>query len=96
MEVKKTLRGFEFSEFTDCYGEICSLQKSSSAMQDRIWLGISNQKKITVFENESKGKYIVTNMPENFSVNTRMHLNREQVAELLPYLQKFVETGELT
>lgn len=26
---------------------------------------------------------------------TRMHLNREQVAELLPLLQRFVETGDL-
>ena len=26
----------------------------------------------------------------------RMHLNREQVAVLLPYLQRFVETGLLT
>jgi hypothetical protein len=25
----------------------------------------------------------------------RMHLSREQVAELLPYLQKFVDTGEI-
>jgi hypothetical protein len=26
---------------------------------------------------------------------TPMHLNQEQVEELLPFLQKFVETGEL-
>jgi hypothetical protein len=30
------------------------------------------------------------------AVDSRMHLNRKQVAELLPILQKFVETGELS
>lgn len=94
MKVKKTERGFDITNFTDSYGETCSLQKSSTAFVDKIWLGISNPK-LTVFENESKGKYIVTDMPKNFSVNARMHLTREQVSELLPYLQKFVETGEL-
>ena len=94
MEIEKTNRGFDIASFTDSYGEVCSLQKSSSAFVDNIWLGISKPT-LTVFENESKGKYIVTNMPENFSVNARMHLTREQVAELLPYLQKFVETGDL-
>jgi hypothetical protein len=29
-------------------------------------------------------------------VDSRMHLSREQVAELLPILQKFVDTGELS
>jgi hypothetical protein len=95
MELNTTQRGFDITEFTDSYGEICSLQKSSSASSDKIWLGISKPK-LTVFENESKGQYIITDMPENFSVNARMHLNREQVAELLPYLQKFVESGELS
>lgn len=29
------------------------------------------------------------------AVNARMHLTQEQVKSILPYLQKFVETGEL-
>jgi hypothetical protein len=29
------------------------------------------------------------------SANTSMHLNREQVAALLPILQRFVETGDI-
>lgn len=29
------------------------------------------------------------------TVNARMHLNQEQVKNILPYLQKFAETGEL-
>ena len=88
-------RGFEGGKFTDLYGEKCSIQESSLATDAAIWLGIANPK-LTVFENEQKGKYLVTEMPKNFSVSSRMHLNREQVAELLPILQKFVETGHLS
>lgn len=50
---------------------------------------------MTIFENESKGRYIETEMPKTFDVNARMHLTQEQVKELLPILQKFAETGEL-
>jgi len=95
MELEKTNRGFEKGKFTDVYGEQCSIQKSSLATQDAIWLGIDNPK-LTVFENEQMGKYLEVDMPKNFSVSSRMHLNRKQVAELLPFLQKFVETGELS
>lgn len=95
MKIKKTNRGFEFGKFTDLYGEKCSIQKSSLATADAIWLGI-DEPKLTVFENEQKGKYLVTEMPKNFSVDSRMHLSRKQVAKLLPILQKFVETGELS
>lgn len=33
-------------------------------------------------------------VPDAVLMNTRMHLTREQAAALLPYLQRFVETGE--
>ena len=35
----KTLRGFERGEFVDRYGVKCSIQKSSLATGDCIWLG---------------------------------------------------------
>lgn len=95
MQMNKTNRGFDIAKFTDLYNNECSLQKSSLATEDAIWLGISNTK-LTVFEDESKGKYKIIDMPENLSVNTRMHLSRQQVADLLPFLQNFVETGYLT
>jgi hypothetical protein len=94
MEISHTERGFSISKFKDAEGEDCSLQKSSSAMEDKIWLGVSHPKLI-VFENEQMGKYIVADMPKNFDVYSRMHLNQEQVKQLLPYLIKFAETGEL-
>ena len=73
MDLEKNQRGFKSGKFTDLYGEKCSIQKSSLATDDAIWLGI-----------------------DKLSVSSRMHLNREQVAKLLPILQKFVETGELS
>ncbi len=63
-------------------------------MDDNIWLGI-DKPKLTVFEDENMGKYIETVIPKTWMVDSRMHLSRKQVAELLPILQKFVETGEL-
>ena len=90
----KTEREFRYSKFIDLYGEICSIQKSSVATDVAIWLGI-DRPKLTIFENVEMGKCLVTEIPENWMVNSRMHLSREQVAELLPILQKFVETGDL-
>ena len=94
MRNKSTGRGFKISEFEDSHGNKCTLQKSSSAIIDKIWLGISDPK-LTIFEDENMGKYLNVKMPKNFQVNSRMHLTQDQVKELLPHLQKFVETGEL-
>lgn len=94
-KIQTNQRGFHFAEFIDSYGNKCSIQKSSSATSDCIWLGIDSPK-LTVFEDNSHGKYITTEMPQNFDVNSRMHLTIEQVKNLLPILHHFVETGELT
>lgn len=75
IKLEPTLRGFLRSEFIDRYGNKCSLQKSSLATEDCIWLGVHED--------------------FNGGDSSRMHLTRDNVAELLPYLQKFVETGEL-
>lgn len=37
---KKTCRGFTLYEFRDIYGAECSIQKSSLASDDAIWLGL--------------------------------------------------------
>lgn len=95
MNLERNQRGFENGKFTDSYSNECSIQKSSAAMDDFIWLGI-DKPKLTVFENENMGKYIETVLPKTWMVDSRMHLSREQVAELLPILQKFVDTGELS
>lgn len=74
MKKTKTLRGFDRIDFKDRYNQFCSLQKSSLASEDAIWLGV---------DIDLDGKE-----------NTRMHLTREQVKELLPHLQRFAETGD--
>jgi len=93
-KIQTNQRGFQFAEFVDSYGHQCSIQKSSAATRDCIWFGIDNPK-LTIFENDSKGKYITTEMPKNFEVDSRMHLTVDQVKLLLPILQHFVETGEM-
>jgi len=93
IKTSKTQRGFVKGEFVDTYGNKCSIQKSSN-MDTSIWLGI-DKPKLTVFENESMGKYIVTELPRNWDVDSRMHLNQEQVKALIPILQNFVKTGEI-
>ena len=90
MEIKKTARGFDWIEFKDYYEVGCSLQKSSLATVDAIWLGCDMANPM-VFE-PGKG-WVQVEMPA--IADTRMHLTREQVAELLPYLQRFVETGDI-
>jgi hypothetical protein len=95
-----TNRGFAYIEFEDKYGLKCSLQKSSAAFVDCIWFGVDNVSIIA--SKEAEGIPIKIDqeaIKKVFNVdivtNSRMHLTREQVAALLPILQKFVETGEV-
>lgn len=91
MDHSLTIRGFALKTFLDNKNVECSLQKSSN-IDECIWLGC----------NEPAPRYLIPNVgwkdvelpPETVS-NTRMELSRQQVADLLPYLQKFVDTGEI-
>lgn len=40
MQFTKTNRGFAIARFSDRYDNKCSLQKSSLATEDCIWLGV--------------------------------------------------------
>ena len=40
--MKKTGRGFPLGLFKDRYGEECSIQDSSLAFEDAIWLGVDS------------------------------------------------------
>ena len=99
MELKETytLRGFKLIEFSDLYGAKCNIQKSSLATDDAIWFGIENaEPKILAFKTKEGGiGWVDYPIPEDVLLTTRMHLNREQVAELIPILQAFVEVGEI-
>jgi hypothetical protein len=72
-------RGFLRGEFLDRYGEKCSIQKSSLATEDCIWLGCNHE----------------TVDKEGRPCGARMHLTQAMAADLIPLLTKFVETGEL-
>lgn len=78
MKQKTTNRGFNILNFKDYNNNNFSIQKSSLATDDCIWLGI-DKPKLTIFENENKGKYIITDISENWMVNNRIHLTKEQV-----------------
>lgn len=60
------------------------MQKSSLADIDCIWFGVDNTGKLLTGAN---GKYDCD--------NNRMHLTREMVLDLLPYLIGFVKSGEI-
>lgn len=98
-----TERGFGIVEFTDRYGEGCSLQKSSLATEDAIWLGITDVKpKIMASDAIRLGMdtggqttgWVEYPIPDEVLLSSRMHLTQDQVKLLLPYLEKFAQTGE--
>jgi len=97
--VKQTSRGFNYIEFTDKAGTQCNLQESSSAEEPSIWLGAENigLKEFVAFRApsawEDRPEFDEFDEKHHFVANNRMHLNQEQVKALLPYLQRFVETG---
>lgn len=72
-------RGFMKGQFVDRYGEKCSIQKSSLASEDCIWLGCDHEKQTD----------------DGTPIGARMHLTQKMVADLIPILQRFVETGEI-
>lgn len=90
--MEKTQRGFAYKEFTDLYGTVCTIQKSSLATEDAIWLGAKKLKVQELVHGEGWKEVVLT---DDIIGNERMHLSQEMVKELLPILQKFVETGEL-
>lgn len=99
----KTKRGFSLGKFKDLYGMPCTIQESSLATDDAIWLGVSDPKP-RIMASEAAEAGVETNqttgwvdypIPDNVLLSTRMHLNRKQVAALIPLLQHFVDTGEL-
>jgi hypothetical protein len=92
MKAKKTLRGFSRIEFKDRNGIECSLQKSSIATEDCIWLGCNKANPVHMVPGAG---WQPCPMPSEYVANTRMHLTRSQVKKLLTILLKFVETGEI-
>lgn len=74
---QSTVRGFLRFDFDDLYDRKCSIQESSLATDNAIWLGCNEGT-----HHEEK-------------CLARMHLNQNQVEQLLPFLEYFVEHGRL-
>jgi hypothetical protein len=102
-EIQYSERGFAFAEFVDRYGAKCSIQKSSLAFEDCIWIGVDKVEPMVMASRAAefgldpveKTGWIPYPVPKDVLLSSRMHLTREQVAALLPILQRFVETGEI-
>lgn len=97
MDLKFTHRGFKYVEFKDKYGCKCSIQKSSLATDDCIWFGIDDPdpKMLASKTKQGGAGWVKFSIPEYISINTRMYLSVDQVRELLPILQRFIDTGEV-
>lgn len=97
-QMDQTERGFDHLTFTDYNGVTCSLQGSSLAGEPCVWLGCDEigLKRFTPHKGWEDVP-LENDVPYGSMhiANTRMHLTREQVAMLLPYLQRFAETGGL-
>lgn len=91
MKFETNQRGFSIAEFDDLYGNRCSIQKSSAAMYDAIWMGISNP----VINVMVDGQWKDVALPEGSVIHSRMHLSQKMVRDMLPALKHFAETGEL-
>jgi hypothetical protein len=90
--VTRTNRGFEIVEFRDINEVPCSLQASSLAIYEQpgtsaVWLGCEDAAPRVLMN----GAWQAVPMPHGYSVNTRMHLSREQVAALILHLQAWLE-----
>jgi hypothetical protein len=82
MKKSKTKRGFVIYEFKDRYGGDCSLQKSSNAEEDQVWLGLDLTEMPT---------HHATLEP----LGVRMLIDRDLAAKLALKLAAFAETGEI-
>jgi hypothetical protein len=82
MQIEFNNQNFAYAKFEDRYKQKCSIQKSSIATEDCIWLGVDVGIPV---ELGGTGDEIMG----------RMHLTQDMAAELIPILQRFVETGEI-
>lgn len=84
----KTERGFSVIDFEDLYGAKCSMQQSSLATDNAIWLGCDSG---THYQHPD-GRVIPAAAD---SCAARMHLNRDQAKWLVKQLKNWIKTGEV-
>lgn len=102
-KLKHTARGFALREFKDANGVPCNMQISSGIRDNGeklLWLGAAETGMQVFVPHQSWTPVTDAEIAARFGAkmccaNNRMHLTQSQVKELLPYLQKFAETGSL-
>ena len=80
-ELKQTNRGFKYYDFEDHNGVKCSLQKSSLADEECVWLG--------------SNKNSPPHPRLGIEMSPRMHLTQSQAKWLGELLIDFSKTGDL-
>jgi hypothetical protein len=104
--IKRTLRGFEYVQFADRYGVMCSLQASSLADSEKpgasaLWIGpdepnpkvmARDAADVGVKTDQTTG-WVPYDLPFQVSTTTRAHLDREQVQALICHLQAWLDNG---
>jgi len=92
-----TCRGFRLIKFKDLYEAECSIQKSSLATDDAIWVGVTDANPQIMASKTKEGGtgWVKYHIPDDVLLTTRMHMNRQQVKDILPILKKFVRTGQI-
>jgi hypothetical protein len=96
MNTKKTHRGFKLVSFSDINGHDCSLQESSLATDRAVWLGIDDADPKAFVPGKGWASVDLDGLVDGeLLLSTRMHLTQMDVRALLPYLERFAETGEL-
>lgn len=98
-----TARGFGIIKFRDDYDAPCSIQQSSNAGRNCLWIGIDdaapkilhgNARRLGVECHVNSG-WVPYPIPEEVLLSTRMHLNEKQVKALIKTLQGWIDTGDL-
>lgn len=99
----KTVQGFSVSEFFDDNGQECSIQKSSSALEDKVWLGVNDPKPeilhsdawLLGVKTDATSGWVDYPISPKVHMTTRMHLTRQQAAALAKKLMDFADSGEI-
>ena len=103
MKREYTPTGFVRLAFTDRYDQTCSVQESSLATEEALWVGLddadpkvmaAHAASVGVHTTETTG-WVPYPIPDIVLLKTRMHLTRPQAAELAAVLAHFADTGNL-
>lgn len=97
MKLEETERGFAIIKFKDRYNAPCSLQECSIFAEACIRLGVDDPNPEVLTSKIKKGGkgWVPYPIPDSVHITTSMFLTIKQVEELIPHLQRFVDTGFL-